>query len=169
VSHGIQRVVDIRRFPASRRYPHFNSDQLAAKLAGHGIAYTWLESLGGRRSAAPDSTNTAWRNAAFRGYADYMSSEAFTRGMEELDRRASASRVAIMCSESVWWRCHRALVADLLKSRGTTVLHILDAGRADEHPYTPAARLADGRLTYDPARGEPASRLQLPATQTSLL
>lgn len=162
-------VADVRRYPASRRYPHFNREPLSTTLATESIGYAWIESLGGRRHPAADSAATAWRNAAFRGYADHMKSEEFAAGLARLSAVARNSRTAIMCSEAVWWRCHRGLVADLLRSRGTRVLHIVDATEPEEHPWTAAARLDEGVLTYDSSRGQPAARLQLPAQQPSLL
>lgn len=167
--HGIQLLVDVRRYPASRRYPHFNSGQLAAALAGESIGYEWIESLGGRRDPMPGSPNTAWRNAAFRGYADHMASEEFAAGFGRLSSLARERPTAVMCSEAVWWRCHRGLISDLLRSRGAQVLHIVDASEPDEHPWTPAARLDGVALTYDSRRGEPAARLQLSSPQASLL
>ena len=167
--HGIQTLVDVRRYPASRRYPHFNREQLAATLAGVAIGYEWIESLGGRRGPAPDSPNTAWRNAAFQGYADHMGSREFAAGFAALCAIASKRPTALMCSEAVWWRCHRGLISDLLRSRGAKVLHIMDDSEPGEHPWTPAARLHDGLLTYDSRRGEQAARLRVPSPQASLL
>ena len=167
--HGLRTLVDVRRYPASRRYPHFNREQLAATLAGESIAYEWIESLGGRRDPAPDSPNSAWRNAAFRGYADHLASEEFAAGFAALCTLAREQPAAVMCSEAVWWRCHRGLISDLLRSRGVQVLHIVDASEPAEHPWTPAARLEEGVLTYDSRRGEQAARLHVPSPQASLL
>lgn len=167
--HGIRTLADVRRYPASRRYPHFNSEQLAAALAGESIGYEWIESLGGRRDPAPDSPNSAWRNAAFRGYADHMASREFAAGFAALCALARETPTAVMCSEAVWWRCHRGLISDLLRSHGVRVLHIVDDSEPTEHPWTPAARLDDGVLTYDNRRGEQAARLQVPSPQASLL
>lgn len=144
---GIELLVDVRRYPGSRKYPYFGKDQLPAGLAEAGIAYVHMPELGGRRAVQPDSANTAWRNASFQGYADYMETEEFADGINCLLGLAARQRTAIMCSEAVWWRCHRGLIADLLKSRGHLVTHIV-GGREQEHPYTTAATLVDGKLSY---------------------
>ncbi|MBA2683756.1 MAG: DUF488 domain-containing protein [Gemmatimonadaceae bacterium] len=147
-AHGIARIADVRRFPGSRAHPHFNPDALAGALRERGIAYTPMLALGGRRKARPDSLHVAWRSEAFRGYADYMDTPEFAVAAAELATLARAERVAIMCAEAVWWRCHRSMIADYFKASGWTVLHILDAGEAKEHPYTAVARVVDGILTY---------------------
>src|SRR5262245_552506 len=147
-AHGIGLVVDVRSYPGSRRYPHFGQRALAASLEQAGIRYEHLPALGGRRRAHKDSANTAWRNAAFRGYADYMETPEFGAGLERLLDLAAETPTAIMCAEALWWRCHRGLVADALKARGVRVLHIAGAGEADEHPYTKAASIVDGQLSY---------------------
>src|SRR5215475_2955695 len=108
-AHRIEAVADVRSFPGSRRYPQYGKDALQASLAQIGIAYRWMPALGGRRRPAADSPNTVWRNAGFRGYADYMQTEAFAAALDELLDFARLSRTAIMCAESVWWRCHRAM------------------------------------------------------------
>ncbi len=146
--HGITALADIRRFPASRRYPHFNAPALAALLAEAGVVYLPFPDLGGRRQPRPDSANTAWRNASFRGYADYMETEEFRTAAERLAATARERRTAIMCAEAVWWRCHRALIADAFKASGTLVHHIMGPGKAETHPYTGAARIEEGWLTY---------------------
>lgn len=145
-SFGILHLVDIRTFPGSRRYPHFNREFLSQALQEEGIAYTHMIELGGRRKPAPDSVNTAWRNASFRGYADYMQTPAFAEAIGRLETLALAGPLAYMCSEAVWWKCHRALVSDHLKTRGWTVHHIMDEDKSQEHPYTKPAREAQGRL-----------------------
>jgi uncharacterized protein (DUF488 family) len=147
-SQDIRVLADVRRFPASRRHPHFNREQLATTLASHGIEYVHLPELGGRRPARPDSPNTAWRNDAFRGYADYMMTEPFRRGIERLTALAAGKRTAVMCAEALWWQCHRALIADYLKATGHQVTHILGPGKIQEHPFTSAARISDGKLSY---------------------
>jgi uncharacterized protein (DUF488 family) len=148
-AHGIRLLADVRLLPGSKRYPHFNRDALADSLGKAGIAYEHFPELGGRRKARPDSRNTAWRNEAFRGYADYMETEEFEKGMERLLGTAEEKGpAAIMCAEAVWWHCHRGLIADLLKTRGVEVTHIINAGKAGPHPFTRAARLVDGKLTY---------------------
>lgn len=145
--HGIQALADVRRFPGSKRHPQFAQDALSASLEADGITYRWLPALGGRRRARANSPNTAWRNASFRGYADHIESEEFSRGLDEL-LELSSRRTSLMCAEAPWWRCHRALIADVLRSRGIEVVHILDERHAVRHPYTSAARIVDGRLTY---------------------
>ncbi len=147
-AYRIEAIADVRSFPGSRRYPHFGSDALAESLPARGIGYHWLPKLGGRRKAQPDTPNTAWRNASFRGYADHLSSAEFAEGLAELLTIASAKRTALMCAEAVWWRCHRSLISDVLKLRGIEVVHIMDATHGTEHPYTSAARIVDGRLDY---------------------
>ncbi len=149
-SHRIEAVADVRRFPGSRKYPHFNRDALAVSLLAAGLEYVPMTELGGRRRPRPDSHNTVWRNESFRGYADFMETEGFRAGIEVLLALASRKRVAIMCSEAVWWRCHRSMISDYLKVRGIRVLHIMDSGECEEHPYTSAARVADGKLLYTP-------------------
>lgn len=147
----IERLADIRRYPGSRAHPHFNPEPLAGSLAAAGIEYVPFQDLGGRRSPDPASTNTVWRNAAFRAYADFMETPEFAAALERLVGMAGERRTAIMCSEAVWWRCHRSLVADALKAGGWRVLHIMGAGKVVEHPYTSAARIVDGALVYGPA------------------
>ena len=144
----IELLADVRRFPGSRRQPHFNSENLPKSLAGAGIDYVHFPELGGRRKTSPDSPNTVWRNEAFRGYADFMMTAEFRDGIERLLRLAKKKRTAIMCAEALWWQCHRSLIADFLKAEGHTVLHIMGTGKIDEHPFTSAARIVDGKLTY---------------------
>jgi uncharacterized protein (DUF488 family) len=144
----IEVLADVRRFPGSRRYPHFNGENLRAFLSQHGITYEHFPDLGGRRAPLKDSPNTAWRNAAFRGYADYMMTEDFTSAAARLLEMAAQKRTAVMCAESLWWQCHRALVADYAKARGVKVSHILGHRKVEEHPYTSAAQIIDGQLSY---------------------
>jgi uncharacterized protein (DUF488 family) len=147
----IKLLVDVRAFPRSKRYPQFNKDALGESLNVHGIRYEHFQELGGKRKSKPDSRNTVWRNASFRGYADYMETEQFQEGIERLvDVAAGAGPTAIMCAEAVWWRCHRSLISDFLKSRGMEVLHILGANNVGPHPFTSAARIVDGELSYRP-------------------
>jgi len=156
--HGIQVLVDVRRFPASRRHPQFAREALAASLAGAGIEYIHEPDLGGRRAARPDSQHTAWRVEAFRGYADYMESSEFTAALERLIERAAGTPTAILCAEAVPWRCHRRLISDALVARGVQVLHILGPGHAKPHELDPNARiLADGSLLYAGPAGDQAS------------
>ena len=147
-SFQIRVVTDVRSYPGSRRYPQFNKEALEISLSKNNIEYVHVKELGGRRKPKPDSKNTMWRNDAFRGFADYMETNAFMKGMEQLQLVAEKQRTAYMCSEAVWWRCHRSLISDYLKSIGWIVMHIMDIGKADEHPYTSAARIVDGVLTY---------------------
>src|SRR5262245_2026722 len=146
----IKLLVDVRAWPGSKRYPQFNNDALAESLTAHGIRYEHFPELGGKRKSKPDSRNTAWRNASFRGYADYMETEQFQKGIERLlDVSRSDGATAIMCAEAVWWRCHRSLIADYLKARGVEVLHVLGGNKVEPHPYTPAARSVNGELSYE--------------------
>jgi uncharacterized protein (DUF488 family) len=147
-AHGIEVLVDVRTYPGSRRYPQFNRDELSDSLGRSKIEYRHEPRLGGRRSPRPDSHNTAWRNAQFRGYADHMETEEFKNGVRELLELAASKRVAIMCAEAVWWRCHRSLIADYLKAEGHEVIHILNDKKTEEHPFTSAARIVKGKLSY---------------------
>ena len=148
-SFRITNLADIRNYPGSRRFPHFNSDALKPFLEENNIQYHHLKSLGGRRKPVSGSVNTAWRHPAFRGYADYMSSTEFTQGVLDLIDITKNGRTVYMCSEAVWWSCHRALLSDYLKIRGYTVQHIMAGHKATEHPYTSAARIVNGILRYD--------------------
>lgn len=152
--YRIEAIADVRRFPGSRRHPHFASDALAITLPAHGIAYQWIPKLGGRRKVQPGSPNTAWRNASFQGYADYTATAEFAEGLAELLKLAASKRTALMCAEAVWWRCHRSIIADVLKLRGIEVIHIIDATHATVHPYTSPARVVDGRLSYAAPQGD---------------
>lgn len=151
-AHDIEALADVRQYPSSRKFPHFNKESLQKSLASAGIEYLSFTELGGRRKPRPDSHNTVWRNESFRGYADYMETGEFRAGIDRLLDVARKKRTAVMCSEAVWWRCHRSLIADDLKSRGITVQHILSETKIEEHPYTSAARIQHGRLTYSPQR-----------------
>ncbi len=144
----IELVVDVRRFPGSRRLPHISSAALDRELAAAGIAYCSLRTLGGRRNPAEDSPNNGWRVAAFRGYADYLDTEEFAVGLMELLMLANGLRTAVMCAEVLWWRCHRRLIADVLVWLGIRVVHIRDATHIEEHHLAPPARLLGGLLTY---------------------
>ena len=147
-SFDIEVLVDVRSFPGSRRYPHFNQGNVRASLIAVGISYEHLRELGGRRRARPDSLNVAWRNESFRGYADYMETEGFREGIQRLLAIAGKQRVAIMCSEAVGWRCHRGMISDYLKASGIDVIHIMGSGKSDRHPFTSAARIVNGELSY---------------------
>lgn len=148
LSAGIELLADIRSFPGSRRFPQFNRENLEKVLQENGIGYLLIPQLGGRRKVVPDSHNTSWRHPAFRGYADYMETESFRQGINILCSEALSRRTAFMCSEALWWRCHRSLVSDYLKSTGWTVIHLTDLHHQQEHSYTSAARLIDGKLSY---------------------
>lgn len=150
-SFQIKIVADIRSFPGSRKFPQFNKENLEISLPENGIKYIPVKKLGGRRKTNRDSKNTTWRHLAFRSYADYMETDDFKEGIIELEKIAKKERTAYMCSEAVWWRCHRSMVSDYLKAAGWKVMHIMAAGKADEHPYTSPARIVDGQLTYRPA------------------
>lgn len=145
----IATLVDVRSFPGSRRYPQFNSTELSQSLAGAGITYHHLPTLGGRRRPSPDSKNTAWRNPSFRAYADHMETEEFKQGIEKLRELACKSRTAVMCAEALWWRCHRSLMADYVKALGATVIHVSNEKQTEIHPFTSAARIIHGRLSYE--------------------
>lgn len=145
----IGNLVDVRSYPSSRRLPHFNQQPLAAFLQSLKINYMHLPTLGGRRRVNPDSKNVAWKNASFRAYADYMETEAFRAGVAELLEVAESERTAIMCAEALWWRCHRSLIADYLKSTGIEVIHILGPGKNESHRFTAAASFVDGVLSYE--------------------
>ena len=147
--HGITLLADVRTVPKSRRHPHFNADALARALPDHGLVYRHLPRLGGWRRPIADSPNGGWRNESFRGYADYAMGGEFAAGLAELGELATKDRVAIMCSEVLWWRCHRRLIADRLLLSGDTVCHIGSDGRASVHELTPFASVgADGQITY---------------------
>lgn len=145
----IELVADIRTVPKSRRHPHFHTDRLARTLPDHGVRYRHLPALGGWRSSRGDSRNAAWRNRSLRGYADHALTAEFAGGLAELRQLAASARTAMMCSEALWWRCHRRLVADRLVAGGDVVLHIGSAGRSSPHRLAPFARIEpDGAVTY---------------------
>ena len=148
---GVAAVVDIRTAPGSRRHPHVARAELERWLPEHGIGYRWDKRLGGFRRAAPDSPDTAWREPMFRGYAAHMRQPGFLAALDEVLDQASARRTAVMCSESVWWRCHRRLVADFTElARRVPVRHLMHDGRLMEHRLSEGVRLReDGLLVYD--------------------
>lgn len=147
--HQIAVLVDVRSFPGSRRYPQFNKEQLRQSLAAAGIRYHHSPALGGRRKPNANSKNLAWKNASFRAYADHLESDEFKQGIKDLLEVALQERTAVMCAEALWWRCHRSLIADYLKAVGWEVLHIQNEKQAETHPYTSAARIVEGRLSYE--------------------
>lgn len=147
---GIDAVLDVRRYPGSRRHPHFETDAMASWLAAAGTAYRWVPTLGGRRKLNPGSANTGLHNLQFRAYADYMAQDEFVEGVEDVVATAADRRVAVMCSEAVWWRCHRRLLADhLMLVEGRVVEHLFHDGRLAAHPITPEARVTGDRVVYD--------------------
>ena len=145
---AIEVLVDVRRFAGSRRNPQFSGETMARALPAVGVDYVAMVELGGRRTPRKDSPNTAWRNASFRGYADYMDTPEFGVACERLATLARARRTTVMCAEAMWWQCHRGLIADDFKLRGWQVVHLVAPGRSEPHPYTAAARIVDGRLDY---------------------
>jgi len=147
-SFEIKVLADVRSYPGSQRYPQFNKENLKASLTEAGIDYQHFPELGGRRRARPDSLNMAWRNESFRGYADYMETKDFGDGILRLLKLARLGRTAVMCSEAVWWRCHRSLISDHLKAMGIEVNHIMRTGKSEPHPFTSAARIVNGELSY---------------------
>ena len=144
----IEALIDVRKLPGSKKYPHFNQEELSISLGSAGILYIYLKELGGRRKANKDSINTIWKNKSLQAYADYMGTAEFLKGIDILLGHANKKRVAIMCAEALWWRCHRALIADYLKSIGVDVYHIMSATSNKQHPFTSAARIRDGQLFY---------------------
>ncbi len=147
-SFGIELVVDVRRFPGSRRNPQYAGHAIEQALGAAGIAYHWIPLLGGRRRPDAGSWNVAWRHPAFRAYADHLDTEDFAAGLFELLTLAGGLRTAIMCSEILWWRCHRRLISDVLVTLGIGVAHIRDENAAAPHRLTEPARLVAGRLSY---------------------
>jgi uncharacterized protein (DUF488 family) len=147
-SFQIELIADIRSLPGSRRYPQFNKESIEVSLVENGIEYLHLKELGGRKKTNHDSINTGWRVAAFRSYADYMATPDFKKAISELEDLADNKRVAYMCAEALWWRCHRSLVSDYLKLHGWKVMHIMGVGKSTEHSYTEPARISDGQLLY---------------------
>jgi uncharacterized protein (DUF488 family) len=147
-AHRITQIADVRTVPKSRRHPHFNGTELDTILRNHGIAYRHFPALGGFRTPRPDSRNTAWTHPAFRGYADYMETDAFRVALTALLQFAGRGSTAIRCAESVWWRCHRRLLADALVVTGATVRHILSLAEPKPHELSEFARVQDGGVTY---------------------
>jgi uncharacterized protein (DUF488 family) len=150
---GVTRLVDVRRLPGSRRHPHFSRAALETDLPAVGIAYDWRgEELGGRRTRAEITGPTrhpAWRNDSFRNYADYMDTDEFHSALARLEEDAGREALAIMCAETLWWRCHRRLISDALAIHGHDVVHLIGAGQSQSHPLHPALRVEEGRPVYD--------------------
>lgn len=153
-THGVAQLVDVRSIPKSRHCPQFNVDAMAVWMPAAGLEYVPMKALGGRRYSRKGSINTGWRNASFRGYADYMATPEFEAALGDLMKIAEDRATAIMCAEAVPWRCHRSLIADALMVRGWQVLEIVSAAPAQPHKLTPFLRVVDGRLTYPGDQGE---------------
>jgi len=147
-AHGVELLVDVRKVPRSGHNPQFDRESLPKSLAEVGIDYLHMPGLGGLRHPHKDSINTGWRNTSFRGYADYMQTAEFEENLTALERLAYDRSVAIMCAESVPWRCHRSLIADALTARGVEVSHIMSAGKANPHNLTEFAQVEGGKVTY---------------------
>lgn len=156
-SFNIELIADIRSYPGSRKFPQFNKESLGISLPENKIQYVHIKELGGRRKPDPGSKNTAWQQVAFRGYADYMETPAFKAGIRTLEQIALKQRTAYMCSEAVWWRCHRSMVSDYLKLHGWKVMHIMGIGKDAEHPYTAPAKIVNGELSYQSDSNKDAS------------
>lgn len=159
--HDIEILADVRRFPGSRKYPHFNRDSLATSLLQADVSYHWIEALGGRRhkTSRDDSRNLGLRNESFRNYADYMSSHEFREGVRLLLENAEQKRTAFMCAESVFWRCHRRLISDYLLARGITVQHIMPSGELRPHTLTSGAKTENEEVIYPPQESGPGGTL----------
>jgi uncharacterized protein (DUF488 family) len=153
--HDIELLADVRSFPSSRKWPHFNQAALAKSLERAGLEYHWIKALGGRRhGVAPGSPHTAWTHPAFRSYADYADTDEFAAGLEELCAAARERRAAYMCSEGLWWKCHRRIISDHLLVRGWRIEHIMPDGKLRAHELAPFARVENGRIIYSGAPGE---------------
>lgn len=159
LAHGVKQLVDVRTIPRSLRNPQYNADTLPRALEAAGIRYVHLAALGGLRHARRDSINKGWRNASFRGFADYMQQPEFQKGVDRLVKLARARPTAIMCAEAVPWRCHRFLISDALVTRGAHVEHIMSESKAQPHSLIPFARIDKGQITYPAVENEPAQRL----------
>ncbi len=151
---SIALVVDVRTVPKSRRNPQYVRESLQASLAEAGVDYRHMKSLGGLRKPAPDSVNSAWRNASFRGYADYMQTPEYAQAVDELIALAAGKRTALMCAEAVPWRCHRSLIGDTLLVRGFGVINMIGIGQSKRHELTSFAHVEGTRITYPPAQSE---------------
>src|SRR5262249_10227102 len=152
--HQIEVLADVRSFPSSKRWPQFNQGALKDSLAGAGIEYRWMKQLGGRRHGVrPDSPHTAWTHPAFHSYADYADTDEFGADLDELIETAASSRVAYMCSEGLWWRCHRRIISDHLLIRGWKVEHIMPDGKLRAHELPDFARVVKDRIVYDEESG----------------
>jgi len=164
--HAVTKIVDIRTVPRSRHNPQFNRETLPDHLKAVRIRYIHMPGLGGLRHPRPDSLNTGWRNASFRGFADYMETQEFEENLETLIQLASKDRIALMCAEALPWRCHRSLIADALQARGILVEHILSSARRQPHALTPWAQVNGSHLTY-PAVKTPKPKASRSPSSTS--
>lgn len=144
----IELLVDVRHYPGSRKFPQFNKENMKVVLPENGIEYQHLIGLGGRRKVNHNSKNDGWRLDSFRGYADYMETEEFKKALNDLKNMAMQKPTAFMCSEAVWWSCHRSLISDILKVEGWKVMHIMNENTETEHPFTAPAKVIDGKLDY---------------------
>jgi len=153
-AHQVQAIADVRTIPKSRRYPHFNAEEMSKWLPREQMEYLPFKELGGLRKAKKDSINLGWKNQSFRGYADYMQSEAFLAGLERLMEEARKRPLAVMCAEAVPWRCHRSLIGDALIARGWRVMDIMSATSAKEHKLTSFATVHGEQVTYPGLFGE---------------
>ena len=151
----IEVLADVRRFPGSEKFLQFSKSHFERYLPQNNIKYQTIPLLGGRREPKTESGNKFWQNPSFKGYADYMDSDNFREGIRELSSTANHYKTAIMCAEAVWWRCHRGLISDYLKAEGWIVMHIMGIEQIIEHPYTRAARIINGKLSYShPVNGD---------------
>jgi uncharacterized protein (DUF488 family) len=152
LARNVKLLVDVRRFPKSTRNPQFNTETLSSGLGKHGILYEWFEGLGGRRDGFGEkSLNKCWRSQSFRNYADHMETETFRQAAGRLIELIKENSVAVMCAEATYWRCHRLLISDYLKSEGVRVVHVLDATHSAEHEFSDCAKVRNGKLTYHDA------------------
>jgi uncharacterized protein (DUF488 family) len=149
-TYSIELVADVRSYPGSKKFPHFNKSPLRETLSKEGIEYRHFPGLGGmRRKVRKDSKNTGWRSKGFQAYADHMETEEFIQAVAELIRAAEEKQTAIMCAEALWWRCHRRLISDYLKVRGHQVIHIIDVDKREEHAFSTPAKVENGVLSYE--------------------
>ena len=147
--HSVELLVDVRRFPGSRRLPHFNSEPLKSELSARGIAYMHADGLGGRRKLRGDKTKAAWKAASFQAYAEHMETSEFVESLETLIDEAMKRPTAVMCAEALWWKCHRRLIADALSAKGHEVVHIFLGGKVEEHKLPDFAEVDQGVLFYE--------------------
>ena len=166
-AHAVAKVVDVRTIPRSRHNPQFNLETLPDSLSKAGLKYIHMQGLGGLRHSKPDSPNSGWRNASFRGYADYMQTPEFENNLKRLIELAKEDRVAIMCAEAVPWRCHRSLIGDALAVRGISTVDIMSPGHSQVHTLTPFAKVRGTKITYPVEVSEPVKRRSLKKPTTA--